>query len=113
MLALNLFLLVAFLLLEVFVLRRIWRKLESSSLVLLIAYSVSFVMRLINVLLRIRFEDDDDFHMGGKDSFTAVHIIQHFVTSVNLLLVFKFMIDVREVKIKLQSTTAQEYHENL
>lgn len=52
-------LLVAFVSLEIYVLRKIWRDLEKTASLFLIGYTMSFLVRMINVIIRVFIETQE------------------------------------------------------
>lgn len=96
-----------FVTLEIIVLRRIKSNIEWQQLLFLIAFSVSFIVRLSNVIIRLATDKDAD--LTSSVGYIIVYIIQIIANEITAFIVYKFMIEMREVKIKLQATTLEQY----
>ena len=109
-LVLNSVLLVLFVSLEIIVLHRIRHSVEPQQILFLCAFTISFSVRLANVIIRISLGDEEQL-VRASDAYIAVVIIQMVANEVASFMVFKFIMEMREVRIKLEAPNFEKYKE--
>lgn len=76
----------------------------------LFAFTISFSVRLANVIIRISLGDEEQL-VRASDAYIAVVIIQMVANEVASFMVFKFIMEMREVRIKLEAPNFEKYKE--
>ncbi len=95
-----------FVFLEILVLRRIKFRIDRSQWSILVGYTISFALRLINVVIRMVSNKTQD-----DESLESVQSIQLVADCLTCFLVYKFLLDTREVRIKLEATNVEQFVE--
>ena len=68
------------------------------------------MVRLLNVIFRLTNSQDENLK---SESLVAVYIIEIIMNEVTSFIKFKIILDMREVKVKLEARSLEEYQEDL
>ena len=66
------------------------------------------MVRLLNVIFRLTNSKDENLK---SESLVAVYIIEIIMNEVTAFIKFKIILDMREVKVKLEARSLEEYQE--
>ena len=66
------------------------------------------MVRLLNVIFRLSNSKDENLK---SESLVAVYIIEIIMNEVTAFIKFKIILDMREVKVKLEARSLEEYQE--
>lgn len=110
MLALNSLILILILIFQGLVICKIKKNIEKKSLLFLAGYTFSFIARFVFVIQRIINTQETD---PISTMFNIINSTQQITNALTTFITYKFLMDLCEVRIKLESMTLETFNEKM
>lgn len=105
--------LATFLPFELILLQRIRWRIEATSIVILVSFSLCFAVRVTTNALCLNPDSCDTTILLGDKFVVALKIISSIADRLKWLVVYFCVLEMQEVRIKIESDTLQEYQKKI